>query len=100
MSDEFVAYVDKDLKDLVPTFLENRQQDVEKMLAALQNWDYAEVRKIGHQIKGSGGGYGFDAISEYGRNIQAAAEAQDADECEGWINGLADYLSKVQVVYQ
>lgn len=100
IDDYYVAHIDKDLRDLVPSFIENRKQDVDQMVAALQSWDFETLRKIGHQIKGSGGGYGLDMITEYGRNIQAAAEAQDYAASESWIYGLLDYLNNVQVVYE
>ena len=56
MTEGYVAYVDKDLEELVPTFLENRRKDVETMLAALQQLDFDTLHTIAHQIKGSGGG--------------------------------------------
>jgi len=100
MSQDYVVYIDSDLEGLVPTFLANRKVDIEKMVAALEQWDFAALRDLGHQIKGSGGGYGFDMVSQYGRLIQETAEAENAEECQGWVYGLAEYLENVQVVYQ
>jgi HPt (histidine-containing phosphotransfer) domain-containing protein len=100
MGMDYNAYVDKDLADLVPGFLENRRRDVTAMIAALQKQDWDTIHRIGHQIKGSGGGYGFDMISAYGRMIQESSEAQDYAACEGWLYGLLDYLDKVQITYQ
>ena len=100
MSQDYVVYIDSDLEGLVPTFLANRKADIEKMVAALEQWDFQALRDLGHQIKGSGGGYGFDMVSQYGRLIQETAEAENGEECQGWVYGLAEYQENVQVVYQ
>ena len=60
--------MDEDLGDLIPGYLENRKKDVVEILNCLNRRDYETIRSLGHKMKGSGGGYGFDTITEIGKN--------------------------------
>lgn len=92
--------VDPEIADIVPGFLENRQRDVGSLRNALAQGDYTTVQIAGHGMKGSGSGYGFDAVTEIGRNIEEAAKRRDAEEAERWIGALEEYLARVEVVYE
>lgn len=92
--------VDKDLEDLIPGFLENRRKDVGTLRAAVSRGDYETVRILGHTMRGDGGGYGFDAISDIGGALEAAAKVKSLDEIHRWIGELAGYLDRVDVVYE
>ena len=69
MSEEVIVYVDSDLEDLVPEFLENRYEDIEKINECLDNEEIAEIQRLGHSMKGSGGGYGFHEITRLGARL-------------------------------
>jgi HPt (histidine-containing phosphotransfer) domain-containing protein len=100
MSDEkIIIQVDPDLEELIPGFLENRNSDVEKLRSALDDNDFENLRSIGHSIKGVGGGYGFDLMSELGADIESAAKESNADEIREKINQLDDYLQRVEIEY-
>lgn len=98
--EKFIVHVDADLEDLVPEFLENRQQDIGTMTEALTRQDFDVIRRLGHSMKGAGGGYGFEGITDIGRAIEEAARVQDAGEIRRAIDELASYLERVEVVYE
>lgn len=97
---KIVVTIDEELEDLIPNYLTNKQKDIEMMRQALAEKDYEKVQLIGHSMKGSGGGYGFEEISEIGRTIEEAAINNDADDVERHIQRLDDYLERVEVVYE
>jgi len=100
MSDEkIIIQVDPDLEELIPGFLENRNLDVEKLRSALDENNFANLQSIGHSIKGVGGGYGFDLMSDLGADIESAAKESNADDIREKINQLADYLQRVEIEY-
>ena len=39
--------------------------------------DYAAIGSIAHRIKGEGGSYGFDSMTEMGRALEVAAAKRD-----------------------
>lgn len=100
MSDEkIIVEVDPDLEDLIPGFLENRKADVEKLQAELKAGEFANIQSIGHSIKGVGGGYGFERMSELGAAIEMAAKTKDSDQLQDNIMQLNDYLQRVEIKY-
>ncbi len=97
---KIVVHVDTEIEDLVPGFLENRHNDVKTLQEALTKGDYETIRILGHSMKGSGGGYGFDAISEIGRSLEDAAKAKNTEETRRLIDELLHYLERVEVIYE
>lgn len=96
---EIVVEVDEDLEELIPGYFENRRQDVAAILSALERNDFELIRSIGHKMKGSGGGYGFDRITEIGRDIEAAAKDSRSRDILEQANCLQNYLDRVKVVF-
>lgn len=98
-NEKIVIHVDPDLEELMDMFLENTQEDIKTMLDALGKDDYETVRITGHTLKGVGGGYGFDAITDIGRVIEQAAKDKDTETIRGKIKELEIYLERVEIVF-
>jgi len=98
--DAIPVQIDQDLEGIIPGFLENRRRDVQTLETALQENNLAEIRTIGHRMKGDGGGYGFDAISIMGEALEQAAAREDRDAIRRQTAELIDFLARVTVVYQ
>jgi HPt (histidine-containing phosphotransfer) domain-containing protein len=94
-----VVRVDAELEDLVPGFLDNRRKDVDTIKSALADDDFDTIRVLGHSMKGSGGGYGFNAITDIGRTIEDAARERNTATIAHAVDELADYLERIDVVY-
>ena len=95
-----IVKIDPILKPLIPKFLDNRQQDILDLKAAISASDYEAMRIIGHNLRGSGKGYGFAPITEMGTTIEEAVQAQDMATIESTVNELASYLDSVEPVYE
>ena len=95
---KILVQVDPDLADLIPGFLANRRKDITAMQDALARGDFEAVRILGHSMKGSGGGYGFDAITEIGAALEQAAMTKHPGEAQKSLNDLSSYLDRVEVV--
>ena len=91
--------IDPDLADLIPGYLENRRKDVQSMRAALERGDFESIRILGHSMKGSGGGYGFAAVTEIGRALEGAARQGNAADIRRQVEELSSYLERIEIVY-
>lgn len=98
--EKIIVNVDPDLEELIPGFLENRSKDLNSLKVALAKTDCRSMQSIGHSLKGVGGGYGFAGLSELGAKIETAAKAGDVKALATLIDGVADYLQRVQVVFE
>jgi len=94
------VHIDPGLEELVPGFLENRRGDVQILETALEQNNLAQIRIIGHRLKGDGGGYGFDAISMVGAALEQAAAREDRDAIRRHTAELDEFLARVTVVYR
>ena len=99
-NDETVVRANPEIQEMIPGFLEHRHEDVESLLEALEQGDYAALQFLGHRLKGDGGSYGFDAITVIGRSVEQAAENEDPREILKLASELSDYLQRVEVVYE
>lgn len=99
MEKEETVVVDSDLKEIVPLFFDNRKSDIEDLKEYLVAENYDKIEQIGHQLKGAGGSYGFDYITEIGRKIENLANENNLREIEQLIDELESYLQTVEVTY-
>src|SRR3954467_141766 len=83
---------------LIPGFLQNRRQDVSAIADALDRGDFQTVEGLGHGMKGAGGSFGFQAITDIGAALEQAAESGDNDGSRKWVGELSSYLDRVEVV--
>ncbi|WP_281889317.1 Hpt domain-containing protein [Paenibacillus sp. YYML68] len=96
----YMVTIDADLEELVPGYLTNRAADYRNMTSALKQADYDHIRAISHSMKGSGGGYGFDELTEIGSLLEQHAIAADYNGIAATLHRLQDYLAKVVVRYE
>ncbi len=92
--------VDSSLAELVPGFLQNRHSDIAAIEEALEQANFEKVRILGHNMKGSGAGYGFDRITEIGAFLEQSAGRQAAGEIREQAADLVRYLDDLEVEYE
>ncbi len=95
---KITVYIDADLISLIPEFLENRQKDIIVLKKALEQNDYPAIQAIGHNLKGSGGSYGLDTITEIGKSLEQASENKSVTEVGELIGRLSSYLENIEVL--
>jgi HPt (histidine-containing phosphotransfer) domain-containing protein len=100
MPDRVIVEVDEDLSDLIPGFLTNKRADIDTIFEAVARRDYAQIGRIAHRIKGEGGSYGFDAMTETGRSLEHAAALRDDSAVTTLARQLLSYLDRVEIVFQ
>jgi HPt (histidine-containing phosphotransfer) domain-containing protein len=98
--EKIIVHVDPDIADLILGFLENRHKDIKTMGEALTQGDFETIQVLGHSMKGAGGSYGFDAITDIGGSLEQAAKDKDAEGIQRSVQELAIYLDQVKVVYE
>jgi hypothetical protein len=95
---KIIAHIDPELADLIPGYLANRKRDMAALREALEKKDLETVRILGHSMKGSGGGYGFDTITDIGSMLEKAAQEGREEMIRREIERLGVYLEQVVIV--
>jgi HPt (histidine-containing phosphotransfer) domain-containing protein len=86
ISDEILA--------LVPQYLASKDKQIEEARAALASGDFGPVRRFGHNLKGTGRGYGFPSIEDLGTEIERAAAQADARRVGEQLDALHRFVSE------
>jgi HPt (histidine-containing phosphotransfer) domain-containing protein len=88
---------DSDMVDLVRGFsaeLPNRADLLEELLS---QGHWTELRRLAHQLKGAGGGYGFPKITEVAASLeQALKQSAPESEVKERTGALCEVLRAVQ----
>jgi PAS domain S-box-containing protein len=93
--DPILARVNARLAARIPEYLQNCRENVITMRHALDRVDFETVTSLGHQMRGSGGAYGFQAITDIGAALEEAGESADNDVSRKWVNELSSYLDSI-----
>ena len=96
----YEVIVRKDLEDLIPGFLANRQKEVGLLASALVAEDFPQLRQLGHRMKGIGGSYGFALITALGERVERFVRSCDLTGVAGCVAEYRDFLSKVCIKFK
>ena len=84
--------------DLIPVFLQNCRQNVISIMDALDRGDFGTVESLGHGMRGAGGSYGFQVITDISAALEKAAENADTDASRKWVGELSRFLDCVEII--
>jgi PAS domain S-box-containing protein len=83
------------LAERTPAYLLNCRQNVVDMGGALDRADFDVVTLLGHNLRGSGGGFGFQGITDIGAGLEEAAIRSDLEASRKWVAELSRYLDRL-----
>lgn len=98
--EKITVRIDPDIKELIPNYLNNRHKDVQSILAALDKKDFDAIHILGHSMKGSGEGYGFNLITQIGSALEEAGLGKNPGKIKKSIDELSNYLGRVEAVFE
>ncbi len=90
-----LSRVEQRLAGLAPAYLDNCRNDVILMLAALDRDDFGVVILLGHNLRGSGGGFGFQLITNFGASLEQAGDDGNAEVSRRLLGDLSVYLDSM-----
>ena len=88
---------DSSLEEVVMTFVEGLKDKVSAMETAAREGDFEALRSSAHQLKGSGGGYGYPILTERAGVLEQEAKAQAADQCLASVEELKQVCERIVV---
>jgi CheY-like chemotaxis protein len=94
---DIVRIEDPEIAPLVPSFLDNRREELLMYREALEHGDYSRIQSSAHKMKGTGRGYGLAAISRIGSDLELAAHEKDVAAMRRLIDELDAYLQRVRI---
>lgn len=86
---------DPDMQDLVEEFVDALAPSIDAMQQAVAASHWQEVQSLAHQLKGSGGAYGYPALTDAAAILENAAKACDAEQVADAMRRLTSLLGAV-----
>jgi HPt (histidine-containing phosphotransfer) domain-containing protein len=97
MSERFTVAVDPDVLDLAESFVAHRRGGIPRARAAVAEADWDLLHRLGHELKGTGGSFGFAELSAIGLALEQAAAERDSGRSAEAVERMASYLEHVAV---
>lgn len=88
---------DASFADLVIHFVDGLGTRLNAMEDAIREADFEALRVAAHQLKGSGGGYGYPVLTERAAAIEHCAKSQELMDCQKAVNELKEICERVVV---
>ena len=92
-----LARQDASFDDLVEDFLGRLPQQIEQLDRALADDDLGALLRAAHQLKGSGGGYGYPALTELAAQVERYALHAQLDACVNGVTEIKQLVSRMVV---
>jgi HPt (histidine-containing phosphotransfer) domain-containing protein len=88
---------DPDLAELVETFVEAIPVRIASLMEAFDSGDETKLETCAHQLKGTLGSYGFDALTPFAADLeQSVARGDDAETIEKALNSFVANCGRIR----
>ncbi len=88
---------DPDFAELVEFFVDAIPERIELLRESFQKQDIEQLRTIAHQLKGAGGGYGFEELSTHAARLEQDCKQNDIDAAANSLEILIGYMGRITV---
>jgi PAS domain S-box-containing protein len=93
---EKVSRARQSLLDRTPAFLQNCRDSAVAIHEALGRNDFETVSILAHNMRGAGGGFGFQAITDFGSALEESSESANAELSLQYAGDLSRYLDRLE----
>jgi HPt (histidine-containing phosphotransfer) domain-containing protein len=98
LNEPLTVVVDQDIVDLAESFLTNRRGQIGEWRAAVANGNGPALSRLGHELKGTAGAFGFRALSDLGTELEQAVAIDNLQGAGDTLERMIDYLDRVAIV--
>lgn len=90
---------DPDMRELVEMFVAEVPDKINAFEAHASTRNWPKLKQLSHQLKGSAGGYGFEAITPLAQRLEMAVNPvqPDVQEVDACIQQLVEVLRRLSV---
>lgn len=93
-------YIDKDLEDVFPGYLDNRHKELIELKTLIDNQDLGKLKVLAHRLAGNAGSYGLAFLSEVGSKMEADCLRNDLSRMNDYFFQIKTYLDELSYEYR
>ncbi len=83
---------DEEWAEMQEMYINHTSNELAKIQEDIDTVEIDSLRTFGHNIKGSGGMYGFGEVTDLGTEIEASAKANDRNKIKSLLEELSSFL--------
>lgn len=91
--------VDKELEDVFPVYLRNREEDLMNLEISLERKDFDVLKQIGHKVAGNAAGYGLTDLGSFAKDLESQAKERKLQECTELVTKMKSYIKELQLKF-
>ena len=84
------------MADLVPEYVTEKRRQVRDLRRLLLASDLSQLRRVAHDLKGTGTAYGIPEVTRLGKALESAGQQGDAAAAAALVDELDELLARVQ----
>jgi len=85
------------LQGITARYIATRRAETARLLELIESSEFDQIRVAGHNLKGTGGAYGFPMLTTLGAAIESAAKAADVQALHTHLHELALFLDQLSL---
>ncbi len=93
---------DPDMQEIIGMFVQEMPERVEQLEQSWRASEFDLVKRVAHQLKGAGGGYGYPELGEVAGKLESSlnrlassTQATSLDQIRAQLNELIDMCNRV-----
>ena len=90
-------FVSPEVAALVPKYLASQSRQIDDAHAQLVQRDFDSIRTFGHNLKGTGRGYGFAEMEELGGELERAAQETSESSIAETLEALRRFVEDATI---
>ena len=83
---------DDEWAEMQEMYINHTSKELAKIQGDIDTVEIDLLRTFGHNIKGSGGMYGFEEVTNFGSEIEVSAKANDRNKIKTLLDELSSFL--------
>jgi PAS domain S-box-containing protein len=91
---------DPDIMPILDGYIEHLGEQADEMRAALGNAQFADLQRMAHKMKGSGGNYGYPMLTDAAKDLEDAAKALDAQSAGAAMQKISLLCKAIEYGYR
>lgn len=90
-------FVSPEVAALVPKYLASQSRQIDQARSQLAQHDFDSIRRFGHNLKGTGRGYGFPEMENLGGELERAAQETSAASIADSLEALRRFVDDATI---
>ena len=87
---------DPDIGDLIEMFVDESAVRATQMQTLFARGEFEQIQRLAHQLRGAGGGYGFDGLTRLAAVLEAACEQGDPGDIADALHETVSYVIRME----